>query len=176
MIYARRMPQERAGHDPGAPPSPDELRRRRANRLNLSTPLGLLVARVGRARRRPGPYGLVLAEGYRFRFPVASAFTVGDVIISAHSFDALLRRTPDLLVHEERHARQYARCLGLPYLPLYLLAMGWSVLRTGDRASANVFERGAGLVAGGYVERPLRRWWRRSGRASHREGPPAAHP
>ena len=133
-----------------------ERRRRRANRLNLSTPLGLLVARLGRATTRPGPYGLVLAEGYRFRFPVASAFTVGDVIITAHAFDRLLAVVPDLLVHEERHARQYARCLGLPYLPLYVLAMGWSVLRTGDRASANVFERGAGLVAGGYVERPVR--------------------
>lgn len=165
------MPQERGGRDSASSPSAVERRRRRANLLNLSTPLGLLVARVGRASTRPGPYGLVLAEGYRFRFPVASAFTVGDVIITAHSFEALLRRTPDLLRHEETHARQYARCLGLPYLPLYTLAMGWSVLRTGDRASANVFERGAGLVAGGYVERPTRSWprlatgWRgRSGR------------
>lgn len=130
--------------------------RRLANRLNLTTPLGLLVARAGGARQRPGPYGLVLAEGYRFRFPVASAFTVGDVIVTAHRFDALLGNVPDLLAHEERHARQYAACLGLPYLPLYALAMGWSVIRTGDRASANAFERRAGLVAGGYVERPTR--------------------
>jgi hypothetical protein len=68
----------------------------------------------------------------------------------------LLSSCPDLLVHEERHSRQYARFLGLPYLPLYVLAMGWSVVRTGDRASANAFERGAGLRAGGYVERPVR--------------------
>ena len=137
-------------------PTASEQRRRRANRLNLSTPLGLLVARVGRATTRPGPYGLVLAEGYRFRFPIASAFTVGDVVVTSRSFDELLRVLPGLLAHEERHARQYARCLGLPYLPLYTAAMGWSVLRTGDRASANVFERGADLVAGGYVERAAR--------------------
>lgn len=161
MFYAQRMPQKRAGQDAWAPLSSAERRRRRANHLNLSTPVGLLVARLGGARRRPGPYGLVLAEGYRFRFPVASAFTIGDVIITAHSFDALLRRTPDLLLHEELHARQYARCLGLPYLGLYVLAMGWSVLRTGDRASGNVFERRAGLVAGGYVERPVRSLRRR---------------
>ena len=130
--------------------------RRVANLVNLSTPFGLLVARVGGARRRPGPYGLVLAEGYRFRFPVASAFTLGDVIVTAHTFEALLRTHPELLDHEARHSRQYALSLGLPYLPLYTLAMGWSVLRTGDRASANVFERGAGLRAGGYVERPVR--------------------
>lgn len=163
------MPQHRAS----AAPTAAERGRRRANLVNLSTPLGLLVARAGRARRRPGPYGLVLAEGYRFRFPVASAFTVGDVIITAHRFDALLAHLPDLLVHEERHARQYARCLGLPYLPLYALAMGWSVLRTGDRASANVFERSAGLVAGGYVERPplpLRHLLARLGRLAGRPG------
>jgi hypothetical protein len=130
--------------------------RRAANLVNLSTPFGLLVARAGGARRRPGPYGLVLAEGYRFAFPVAGAFTVGDVVVTARTFDALLRTWPDLLAHEERHSRQYALALGLPYLGLYTLAMGWSVLRTGDRASANVFERGAGLVAGGYAERPVR--------------------
>ena len=154
-------PDGAGGRDAGAPLTPAELRRRRANRLNLSTPFGLLVVRLGGARRRPGPYGLVLAEGYRFRFPVAGAFTVGDVVVTAHSFDALLRRTPDLLRHEELHARQYARCLGLPYLGLYVLAMGWSVLRTGDRASGNVFERRAGLAAGGYVERPVRSLRRR---------------
>ncbi|HEY0240061.1 MAG TPA: hypothetical protein VGC37_15605 [Friedmanniella sp.] len=136
--------------------TPAQLARRIANLINLSTPFGLVVARVGGARRRPGPYGLVLAEGYRFRFPVAGAFTVGDVVITAHTFDALLLRSPDLLAHEEHHSRQYALGLGLPYLVLYSLAMGWSVVRTGDRASGNVFERGAGLVAGGYVERPVR--------------------
>jgi hypothetical protein len=130
--------------------------RRVANLLNLSTPLGLAIARVGGARRRPGPYGLVLAEGYRFGFPVANAFTVGDVVVTARTFDVLLPSWPQLLVHEERHSRQYALFLGLPYLPLYALAMGWSVVRTGDRASANVFERGAGLQAGGYVEQPVR--------------------
>ncbi|MGI3782981.1 MAG: hypothetical protein ACRYG2_19645 [Janthinobacterium lividum] len=149
---------ERPGPAAGAeaPPTRSERARQVANLLNLSTPLGLAVARVGGARRRPGPYGLVLAEGYRFRFPVAGAFTVGDVVITAHTFGALRRRCPDLLAHEERHSRQYAAALGLPYLALYTLAMGWSVVRTGDRSSANVFERHAGLTAGGYVERPVR--------------------
>ena len=142
--------------EPTGPLTRGQRARRLANLLNLSTPFGLLVACAGGARRRPGPYGLVLAEGYRFRFPVASAFTVGDVVVTAHTFPGLLPALPDLLEHEARHSRQYALFLGLPYLPLYALAMGWSVLRTGDRASANVFERGAGLAAGGYRERPVR--------------------
>ena len=152
------MPQDEPtkGATPTPAPTRAERARRVANLVNLSTAFGLLVARVGGARRRPGPYGLVLAEGYRYPFPVASAFTVGDVVVTAHSFGALLRTHPGLLDHEARHSRQYALFLGLPYLPLYTLAMGWSVLRTGDRASANVFERDAGLHAGGYVERPVR--------------------
>jgi hypothetical protein len=50
-----------------------------ANIVNLSTPLGLLVAAVGCARLRPGPRGLVLASGYRLPVPSAPAFTIGNV-------------------------------------------------------------------------------------------------
>ena len=34
--------------------------------------------------------------------------------------------------------------------------MGWSWLRTGDRASRNFFERQAGLADGGYRDLPTR--------------------
>jgi hypothetical protein len=61
-----------------------------------------------------------------------------------------------LLDHEERHVTQYAWCGGV-LMPIgYVAAAGWSWLRTGDVASRNVFERRAGLVDGGYRERPLR--------------------
>lgn len=89
-------------------------------------------------------------RGYRLGFPVASAFTVGNVVITAHRFDDLLTANPRLLLHEQRHSWQYVACGGLPMLPLYALAMGWSWLRTRDRWSANVFERRAGLADGGY--------------------------
>ena len=126
------------------------------NAANLTTPLGLLVAGLGRARLRPGPRGLLLAEGYRLPFPVAGAFTVGNVVITAGDFDELLRRHPQLLAHEARHSWQYLVCLGLPFLTLYPVAMAWSLLRTGDQASANVFEVDAGLESGGYHQRPVR--------------------
>ncbi len=58
-----------------------------------------------------------------------------------------------LLGHEERHSTQYAWCLGLPFLVLYSLCAGWSVLRTGNPGTANFFERQAGLAAGGYPDR-----------------------
>ena len=126
------------------------------NVVNLSTPTGLLVAALGRATvtRRPG--GLFLAEHYRLSFPVAGAFTIGNVILTRSRWEDLERRYPRLLDHEEAHTWQYLYCLGVPYYLAYTACMAWSVLRTGDRASANFFERQAGLVRGGYVERPSR--------------------
>ncbi|MGI8459068.1 MAG: hypothetical protein ACR2LI_13275 [Propionibacteriaceae bacterium] len=128
--------------------------RRVANLINLSTPLGLLVARVGGATVSAGPGGLRLADGYRLGFPVAVAFTVGDVLITRHGWTDLQQRRPGLLEHEAAHSEQYAWC-GPVFLPAYVLATAWSWLRTGDRGTGNVFERRAGLRLGGYPEVPV---------------------
>jgi hypothetical protein len=119
------------------------------NLLNLSTLLGIVVGVVGRVRFRRGPRGLLLGHGYRLPVPAASAFTVGDVVLTRHGQE-LFDERPRLLAHEERHAWQYAASLGLPFLPLYLLAAAWSWLRTGHPAVGNPFERLAGLADGGY--------------------------
>jgi hypothetical protein len=123
------------------------------NWLNGSTLLGLAVARLGGARPVRGPDGLWLAQGPRL--PVTRApFTVGDVVL--HGAERTLTARPRLLAHERRHAEQYAWLAGLPFLPLYGLTALLSWLLTGDRASANPFERAAGLRDGGYVPRPVR--------------------
>ncbi|KNC18657.1 hypothetical protein AC792_10915 [Arthrobacter sp. RIT-PI-e] len=126
------------------------------NRINLSTPTGLALARVAGCTVSRGPHGILLAEGWSYRLPRARAFTVGNVVLlrgkaPAERSAAFLR----LLDHEAGHTRQYA-ALGLPFLAAYALAAGWSVLLTGDPASRNPFERRAGLPDGGYVEKPLR--------------------
>lgn len=126
------------------------------NWINLSTPLGLALAGLGGARVRRGPRRCYLADRYRWRFPAAGAFTVGDVVISRHDLDRLMERRPQLLDHELAHSAQWALCGGLPFLPLYVASMGWSWLRTGDRAARSVFERHAGLVSGGYRDVPVR--------------------
>jgi hypothetical protein len=126
------------------------------NAINLTTPLGLVLALASGCTMQRGPLGLVLATGYRWPFPDGGAFTVGNVVL----FRPRKAITPQLLDHESRHATQYAWCAGLPFLVLYAAAVGWSLLRTGDTASRNVFERRAGLAAGGYRERPVR-WPRR---------------
>jgi len=126
--------------------------RRLVNAVTLATPVGLLLARLGGARLRPGPHGTFVAAGYRSRFPAprAGAVTVGDVILLRLG-DEALRRHPRLLEHEARHAAQWAAGLGVLGFPLaYGSASAWSWLRVGDAATANVFERGAGLADGGY--------------------------
>lgn len=128
------------------------------NAVNGSTLLGLGVAAAGRARVSPGPRGLLLATGYRLGLPHASAFTVGNVVLTRHDASWWASR-PRLLAHEERHSWQYVALLGLPMLPLYGAAAAWSYLRGGDPATYNPFETRAGLADGGYplVSRRQRR-------------------
>ncbi|MFF1255059.1 hypothetical protein ACFVYC_21530 [Pseudarthrobacter sp. NPDC058329] len=123
--------------------------RRAANVLNGSTVLGLAVSALAGTKVSRGPRGLLIAAGYRWRLPFAGAFTLGNVVLCRCTAADLLSR-PALLGHEEKHCSQYAWCLGVPFLPLYFLAAGWSLLRTGNPGTGNVFERHAGLAAGGY--------------------------
>jgi hypothetical protein len=132
--------------------TPDERLRRAGNLVNLSTPLGVLLATVGRARIRRGPHGLLLAEGCRLPLFAAGAMTVGDVVLTRGRFGDLVRHLPRVLEHESVHAVQWLRWGGLPFLPAYLLGGAWSLLRTGDRAAGNPFEVAAGLADGGYRE------------------------
>ena len=119
------------------------------NWVNLSTLLGLLVARIGGASLHRRGRGTYVCTGYRFGFPVANAFTVGSVIISKRDLDWMTAR-PLLLQHEDRHCTQYAFLIGPVMLPLYVLSVGISYLLAGDHSSYNPFERLAGLADGGY--------------------------
>lgn len=125
-----------------------------ANWVNLSTPLGLLVARMGRAQVDALEGGLHLATLSTLTPARAGAFTIGSVVITRHDRQWVDQR-PRLLLHERRHSCQYAVCGGLPFLPLYAAAAAWSWWRTADLAAHNPFERTAGLADGGYAPRPL---------------------
>jgi hypothetical protein len=123
------------------------------NFLNLSTVAGAVVGVLGRATFSRGPRGLFFANGYKLGFPVAGAFTIGNVVLSKH--DRAYFDDPALVRHEERHSWQYFCLIGLPMLPLYVVGVVVSFLLTGDPASRNPFERLADLKEGGYVERPI---------------------
>ena len=144
-----------------------------ANLVNGSTLAGLLVAAAGRARLARAANGLLVGVRYRLPVPVAPAFTVGNVIL-ARGDRAGLASMEALLAHEARHATQYAWCGGLVMLPLYFLAAGVSWGLTGDFGARNVFERQAGLAAGGYADTPLRPVLARFARAAGQPGEPAA--
>src|SRR3954454_12103639 len=121
------------------------------NLVNLSTLAGVLVGLIGRARFSRGPRGLLFATGYKLSFPIANAFTIGNTVLTRKD-RAWLDSQPVLVKHEERHSWQYLCLIGLPMLPLYVVAAGWSWLRTGDFASQTPFERLAGLPDGDYVD------------------------
>lgn len=123
------------------------------NFVNLSTLAGFVVAGIGRAKVSRGPRGLFFANGYRLGFPVAGAFTIGNVVLSKH--DVSYFGSELLVKHEERHSWQYFCLLGLPMLPLYVVGVIVSWLLTGCPASRNPFERMASLKDGGYVEHPV---------------------
>ncbi len=119
------------------------------NLVNLTTPCGWAFARAAGCDVRRRGTGWE-ATGYRWRFPRAGAFTLGCVVISRTTLPERVWN------HERVHMRQYA-LLGPVFWPAYVLAAAYSVWRTGDWWSRNVFERRAGLVAGGYRENPVRR-------------------
>lgn len=128
------------------------------NWVNLTTLAGLLIALAGRASLRRGPGGLVVAADYRLPVPKQTCLTMGNLVICRRPADWLLSEEhADLLGHEARHATQYA-FLGPLLWPLYGLASLWSWAVAGEYGSHNVFERWAGLDAGGYADRPLRGW------------------
>lgn len=167
------------GHRGTASNTPDltagQQLRRVANLVNGSTLLGLGLARWAGTKIVSGPEGLLLAAGWSLKLPVAGAFTVGNVVVFRSQTGRPLpdprNATPALLFHEGRHATQYALCLGLPFLPLYFAAAGWSLLRTGDPASANFFEVSAGLEAGAYRQAPTRPFSLRRRRTVARTNP-----
>lgn len=94
-----------------------------------------------------------MGTGYRLPVPTASAFTLGNVILTRRD---ILPADSALFRHEARHTTQYAWCAGLLMLPLYFAAAGMSWVLCGDFGAWNAFERGAGLSDGGYAAWPLR--------------------
>lgn len=140
--------------------------------VNGTTGAGLLLALAGRARLRRGRDGVLIAEGWRWKIPPATCFTVGSVIMTRRSAEWLLaEERADLFGHESRHAGQYA-VLGPLFWPAYWLACGYSYATTGSWGARNFFERHAGLETGGYpTDLPLRPWLARFSRSTASDSP-----
>ena len=129
------------------------------NWINLSTLLGLLVARIGGTTRHRRGRGTYVCTGYRFGFPVAGAFTIGSVIITKHDLDWLSESGQCCSSTRTGTAPSTRSSSDPVMLPLYFVSVGISYLLAGDHSSYNPFERLAGLDDGGYP-RPTTRFSR----------------
>jgi hypothetical protein len=164
------------GHDPARRPDRPAGRRWHLARtvltaVNGTTGVGLILALATCAKIRRGRHGVLIAEGYRPKIPPATCFTVGSVILTRRTADWLLAPEREhLFHHESRHAGQYA-VLGPLFWPAYWISCGYSYAITGSYGTRNAFEKHAGLVGGGYRDRPLRPW---AARLSGRIRPSAA--
>jgi hypothetical protein len=138
------------------------------NLVNGSTVAGLGVAVLGGAAIARSVDGLFTGTGYRLPVPPASAFCLGNVIVTRG--DGIDPGSP-LFRHEARHATQFAWCGGVVMIPLYLAAAAVSWALTGDFGARNVFERQAGLADGGYPDKPLRPVLRRGFNGLGRRAP-----
>ena len=74
------------------------------NLLNGSTLAGILVATAGGARVRPAGEGLLAGSGYRLPLPAASAFCLGNVLVTR-------------LGHAEFTGRRFVSCRCTPVFP-----------------------------------------------------------
>ena len=96
--------------------------------------LGALLAPFFRSRRITR--GVLLCEGAdwprRLRWPFR-AMTLGQVVLSRDALD------DDTLRHELVHVRQF-EALGVLFLPAYLLASAWAVIRGRHFYRDNYFE------------------------------------
>jgi len=79
----------------------------------------------------------------RWRF---AALTLGHVVLAVDE-----RTLAGLRTHEREHVRQYERW-GVLFVPAYVMASLWQVLRGADPYRANRFERQAYAVAGWQVD------------------------
>ncbi|MBM2622873.1 hypothetical protein JIG36_45965 [Actinoplanes sp. LDG1-06] len=129
--------------------------------MNLASVAGVLIAVSGRTKLvrggtlNPAATGVLIAGNYGRRWPAQTTFTVGGVIIARRPAAWLLGEGREsLLRHELIHSTQYA-LLGPLFWPLYWLAALFSYLTTGSASARNIFERWAGLAAGGYADLPL---------------------
>jgi hypothetical protein len=99
--------------------------------------LGALLAPFFRSRRITR--GVLLCEGAdwprRLRWPFR-AMTLGQVVLSLDALD------DDTLRHELVHVRQF-ETLGVLFLPAYLLASAWAVIRGRHFYRDNFFEADA---------------------------------
>ena len=136
----------------------DNSKRQRLNRINLSTPLGLLIAKIFGGATIQLNNGIYVNYGRKGKYNNSWAITIGDVILTKTDKNCKLCQSGKhhdlsnaLLRHELVHSEQYAKFGGLIFLALYLFASIKSFIIYRNRWQGNIYEIQAGLQDGGYI-------------------------
>jgi hypothetical protein len=136
----------------------DNDKRQRLNRLNLSTSLGLLIAKIIGGTTIQKENGIYLNYGRKGKYLKADAMAIGDVVLVKQVKGCKLCESGNphdlsnaLLRHELKHSEQCAKFGGVIFLALYLFASIKSYIQYKNFWQGNIFEIQAGLEDGNYL-------------------------
>lgn len=136
----------------------DNEKRHRLNRLNLSTPLGLLIAKIIGGTTIHYKNKIYINYGRKGKYIKANAITIGDVILAKKAKGCKLCESGNphdlsnaILRHELKHSEQFAKFGGIIFLALYLFASIKSYIIYKNVWQGNIYEIQAGLEDGGYI-------------------------
>jgi hypothetical protein len=136
----------------------DNDKRHVLNTFNLSTFLGLLIAKIIGGTTIQLDNNIYINYGRKGKYLKAKAVCIGDVLLVKQLKGCKLCEagnphdlSNELLRHELKHSEQFAKFGGLVFLALYLFASIKSFIIYKNVWQGNIYEIQAGLEDGGYI-------------------------
>jgi hypothetical protein len=136
----------------------DNDKRHILNNFNLSTFLGLLIAKIIGGTTIQLDNHIYINYGRKGKYLKAWAITIGDVVLAKKdkNCDKCKSGKPHdlsdrILRHELKHSEQFANFGGVIFLALYLFASIKSFIIYKNVWQGNIYEIQAGLQDGGYI-------------------------
>jgi hypothetical protein len=118
--------------------------RHNLNNINLSTLLGLTIAKFLGGKTIQLDSKLYINYGRSGKYIKYKAITIGDVILARKELKT------SLINHELKHSIQFAY-LGILFFPIYALFSLYSYYKYSNTWQGNIFEINAGLEDGEYI-------------------------
>jgi hypothetical protein len=136
----------------------DNDKRHVLNNFNLSTFLGLLIAKIIGGTTIQLDNNIYINYGRKGKYLKAWAITIGDVVLAKKDKNCEKCKSGKphdlsqrILRHELKHSEQFAKFGGVIFLALYLFASIKSFIIYKNVWQGNIYEIQAGLEDGGYV-------------------------
>ena len=136
----------------------DDNKRHLINKLNLSTFLGLFLAKIFGGTTIQKENGIYLNYGRTGKYQKATIIAIGDVLLVKRDTHCKMCQqgnpydlSDSLLRHELKHSEQYAKFGGIFFILLYSIACLKSYIIYRNMWEGNIFEIQANLQDGGYI-------------------------